>query len=743
MTSINNLTAVWSSNTTDYVGIGLNVSTTSANSFHDQSRFLQFKLNGNTVFGVDANGAIYSQGNVITGTAYVSTDISPAFNKANQVYTFANSVFNTLNSSFTYVNTSFDRANAAFTTANNGWGFANATNTTLTLRLNGLSSYTNTQLTSINTQINDVSSGINARLTGAWVTVNSAFGVANASFGYTNVSLPLIFNTANASYFTVNAAFGKANTALQNTSGTFEGALTVKGQLTLLNSLSAPGQITAGNINTNNVNVSGQLNAVDSAAIVGNIYAQKLYLANVNDGLSKSGYNGFLLRQNGILYSASAVEGVYAAYVNGRGYQHYAVYGLDSMRSVNFPLESGTGSQLTDSGTNGYSYAYALFSNGNLYTWGRNTYGECGLGHNSLVEVPTLAAQNVYKVYWHPSNGEYNCSAKMFIQKTDGFLYVTGYNGYGQLGLGHTNPVYSFTKNSSLGNSFRGVWNLGADFGCLFVQKSDYTIWAAGYNGWGQLGDGTRTARPTPVDVTTAWGGGSGISIAKITGGWGRYNSSESFTAMLLYNNSGTTFFKTSGCNSWGSIGVGASAYYTTPQTPNVGSGIISDIANIGGGVGSMFVLKSDGTLYAWGYNGYGQLGLGDITQRNTPVSLGIGFSTILNDGMTQSVDGYYAQTFVKKTDGYLYSTGYNGYGQLGVGDQTNRSTFTRVWLPANFSPYSLGWFASTYPVYTFLCYSTDGRLYAWGYNGESDITSDGSGYSVTTPINIKLPFGA
>ena len=84
-------------------------------------------------------------------------------------------------------------------------------------------------------------------------------------------------------------------------------------------------------------------------------------------------------------------------------------------------------------------------------------------------------------------------------------------------------------------------------------------------------------------------------------------------------------------------------------------------------------ILKNDGTLWGTGYNGYGQLGLGDITNKTT-------FTQIITnaDDIKSVYCGYY-YTLILENDGTLWGCGGNGNGELGLGDTNNRTTFTEV----------------------------------------------------------------
>ena len=92
--------------------------------------------------------------------------------------------------------------------------------------------------------------------------------------------------------------------------------------------------------------------------------------------------------------------------------------------------------------------------------------------------------------------------------------------------------------------------------------------------------------------------------------------------------------------------------------------------ARIAGGYQHSLGLKADGSLWAWGYNGYGQLGLGDYTNRRSPTKVGTGWVAIA---------GGYSHSLGLKADGSLWAWGNNGSGQLGLGDTTNRLSPTQI----------------------------------------------------------------
>ena len=112
-------------------------------------------------------------------------------------------------------------------------------------------------------------------------------------------------------------------------------------------------------------------------------------------------------------------------------------------------------------------------------------------------------------------------------------------------------------------------------------------------------------------------------------------------------------------------------------------------------------ILKSDGSLHTFGINGFGQLGDGTTTQRNTPTQ-------ILASGVSQ-ISGSVFHSMVLKSNGSLHTFGNNGLGQLGDGTTIQRNTPTQI-LASGDSQIAAG---LTYS----LILKSDGSLHTFGYN--------------------------
>jgi len=366
-------------------------------------------------------------------------------------------------------------------------------------------------------------------------------------------------------------------------------------------------------------------------------------------------------------------------------------------------LGAGSTAPATSAGS---THSLALKGDGTVWAWGNNSHGRLGDGTttDSPTPVQVMASADV------PLTGVTAISAlgaHSLALKSDGTVWAWGSNTHGQLGDGTTTDSPTPVQVSSL----TGVTAVATGENHSLALKSDGTVWAWGNNANGRLGDGTTTDRLTPVQVSSLTG------VSSITAG--NYHS-------VALKSDGTVWAW--GQNNDGQLGDGTTTDRLTPVQ------VLTGATAIAAGNYHSVALKSDGTVWAWGYNGHGQLGDGTTENRLTPVQA-------KGEGILTGVSSVFAggfRSFALKTDGTVWAWGSNGSGQLGDGTLDSRSTPVQVkgeggeGILTGVSSISVG-------VSHTLALKSDGTLWAWGqnYNGQLGDGTSGPGASKSTPVEI------
>jgi alpha-tubulin suppressor-like RCC1 family protein len=220
----------------------------------------------------------------------------------------------------------------------------------------------------------------------------------------------------------------------------------------------------------------------------------------------------------------------------------------------------------------------------------------------------------------------------------------------------------SCATQPSVENAAYRVEDIYAGTSNIFLLLKDGTLWSLGYNFFGQLGfenDGSSSAAAELTQVKSDGVDFSGIQ--SIVGG-------ESFT--VIFKNDGTLLG--AGVSAYGELGVGGSFPVFT-RLKNESGANIDGVRALAAGSNSVFFVKNDGTLWASGYNYYGELGLGDRNNRAV-------FTQVTSAGRdVKAVAAGTRHTVILKNDNTVWTTGYNFAGQLGLGNQIDVNSFTQV----------------------------------------------------------------
>jgi alpha-tubulin suppressor-like RCC1 family protein len=281
----------------------------------------------------------------------------------------------------------------------------------------------------------------------------------------------------------------------------------------------------------------------------------------------------------------------------------------------------------------GSSHSLAVKTDGSLWSWGRNATGQLGLNTATSFFIP-------FQVGALTDWSQVSCGYLHTIAvKTDGTLWSWGSNSYGQLGLSDWTHRSSPVQVGALTD-----WSqVSCGYLHTIAVKTDGTLWSWGNNTTGQLGLSNLTNRYSPVQV-------GGLTNWKQVSGGTR--------SSLAIKTDGTLW--SWGGNDSGQLGLNTTtAGYSSP----IQVGTLSNWNWVSTNQFNSYATKTDGTLWSWGSNAQGQLGLGAtlVTNRLSPVQVGTlsNWSKTINSGT-----GLYMQAL--NSDGFLWSVGSNSYGQLG-----------------------------------------------------------------------------
>jgi alpha-tubulin suppressor-like RCC1 family protein len=391
--------------------------------------------------------------------------------------------------------------------------------------------------------------------------------------------------------------------------------------------------------------------------------------------------------------------------------------------------------------TNLTSLTTTVVSRGTVLAWGNNGNGELGDGNNSPAKVPVEVSISGVTVTAIASGYDHTLALT-----SAGTVYAFGNNNYGQMGDGNKDggsetPVQVLNYSGGTGTYLSGITAIAAGVSFSLALTSSGNVYAWGNNGNGELGNASNAESNIPVEVQNSTDTGPLTGITAIAAGG--YNVAAGAFALAL-TSSGMVY-------AWGYDGYGELGNRTT------GNGAVSDDSNIpvlvsmpGGvtvtaisaGLWHNLALTSSGNVYAWGANTGGDLGNDTTTDSPIPLEVeGVGGSGYLS-GIT-AISAGDSISLALMSGGNVYAWGYNQYGLLGYDSTTGSPTPVEV-EGVGGSGYLSGITAISAHGLTGLALTSGGNVYAWGYNADgvlSQITGIANGYfsdfALTVPLTI------
>lgn len=331
-----------------------------------------------------------------------------------------------------------------------------------------------------------------------------------------------------------------------------------------------------------------------------------------------------------------------SGYAGLAGYNLFGLSGEYGYRSSPVQVGSNKGWKATAFGE---QYGLFISKTGALYSSGRNLYGQLGLNNDLIYSSPVQIGSDTD---WSIISASVNTS---YAIKTNGTLWAWGRGGAGRTGQGDEVDRSSPTQIGAL-SDWQSV-SAGANF--AMAIKTDGTLW-----GWGAGNDG-RLAQNSVTDYS------SPVQVGALTD-WAQVSCGAE--SVLALKTDGTLWAW--GRNANGTVGDGTAITRSSP----VQIGALTTWAQIASSAYTSAAIKTDGTLWAWGFNGNGAVGINSNADVSSPVQIGsLTTWASVNGSQGDGTSGFQAI----KTDGTLWSWGNNGFGALGDGTVISRSSPVQI----------------------------------------------------------------
>lgn len=301
----------------------------------------------------------------------------------------------------------------------------------------------------------------------------------------------------------------------------------------------------------------------------------------------------------------------------------------------------------------GFYHNLGTKRDGSIWSWGYNNNSQLGLGdtvnRSSPIQITTS------EVPWSQITAGDGTSAGV---RADGTLWVWGINNVGQLARSDTGAVHSTPIQTDAAGASWSYVSLGAMH--IAALKTNGTIWTSGSNAYGQLGDRSSTTRTGFVEVVNdIWFWSDKTPYRALASGHDHVAAIKTNNTLWLW-----------GRNTYGQLGDNTTTNRSSPIQITGGGNTWSQVTSGGSHTAA---IKTDGSLWLWGQNTYGQLGTNNTIHYSSPVQ------TVSGGSNWRRINIGLQHTLAIKTNGSLWTWGRNDDGQLGINSYTHKSSPTQA----------------------------------------------------------------
>ncbi len=396
----------------------------------------------------------------------------------------------------------------------------------------------------------------------------------------------------------------------------------------------------------------------------------------------------------------------------GGGTSAAATIAVTIAAALVFPA-TGAGTTVASAAAAGRAVAHgtagrAATAGGSLRAWGLNTFGQLGDGTTTNSDTPVkVKLPRGTRV----TSMRAGCDHSLALTTT-GHVLAWGYNSDGELGDGTTTNSDTPVKvKLPAGTKVKAI--RAGCFHSLALTTTGHVL-AWGYNGQGDLGDGTTTSSDTPVKVKLP----QGTKVKAISAG-SAHNLALTTTGHVL----------AWGLNASGQLGDGTTTGSDTPVKVKLPTG--TRVIMTAAGEEHSLARTSTGRVLAWGDNTAGALGNGTTTSSLTPVRVKLPTGT-----KVRALFAGCLQSLARTKTGHVLAWGDNGAGALGDGTTTSSDTPVRVKLPAGTKVTAVAAGCNHN-----LALTTTGHVLAWGFNSDGEL-GNGTTTNSDLPVRVELPAG-